>query len=184
MPTLKVEKKRWLKIGIQRFSILGKQGINVEQMAKKLNCNKSSFYHHFSSKENFLNEMIQYWFDQSMLPITTGVEEIGNPKSRFERFLIMGFEDKSRKDLMFHFRKEAKKNAKLDLLLNQLMKKRLNYGSKLIQDLGYSENEAKQKAEIAYHFYLGWYELNKDNVSKNKQDVKYAINLIKTFIDF
>ncbi len=184
MPALKVDKKKWLKLGMQRFSISGKQGINVEQMAKELDCNKSSFYHHFKTKEKFLNEMIQYWFDKSMKPIVTEVDEISNTKLRFERFLILGFKDKSRKDLMFYLRKEANTNEGLKQLLEELTKTRLKYGTRLIQDLGYSENEAKQKAEILYHFYLGWYEINKNKASKNDKNINHAIRLIRIFIEF
>ncbi|KYG79800.1 hypothetical protein AWW67_10815 [Roseivirga seohaensis] len=182
MPALKVDKRKWLKLGIEYFSTLGKQGINVEQMAKKLDCNKSSFYHHFQSKKNFLNEMIQYWYNESMEPIITEVDGIREPRLRFERFLILGFKDKSRKDLMFFLRKEAETNTKLNRLLKELKKTRVEYGALLIQKLGYSREVAIQKAEILYLFYLGWYEINK--TSKKGEDIKDAIKLIKTFIEF
>lgn len=182
MPALKVDKKKWLKLGVEYFSTSGKHGINVEKMAEKLDCNKSSFYHHFKTKKNFLNEMIQYWYADSMLPIINEVEEIEDPKLRFERFLILGFKDKSRKDLMFYLRKEAETNSSLNNLLVDLKKTRIEYGVKLIQNLGYSLNEAKLKAEILYLFYIGWYEINK--ASKNQEDINDAINLIKTFIKY
>ncbi|WP_298264881.1 TetR/AcrR family transcriptional regulator [uncultured Lutibacter sp.] len=182
MPALKIEKTKWLKLGIEYFSIIGKQGINVEQMAKKLNCNKSSFYHHFKTKKNFLNEIIQYWYNKSMEPIITEIDSIRDPKLRFERFLILGFRDKSRKDLMFYLRKESETNSNLKQLLNEFKKTRIIYGSQLIQKLGYSESEAIQKAETLYLFYIGWYEINKS--SNNDKDIDDGIDLIKTFIKF
>ena len=184
MPATKVEKSKWLKLGIKEFSIKGVQGVNVEQMSKKLNCNKSSFYWHFKSKEKFLNEMIEYWFENSIKPITEIVDKESNPKERFEKFIKQSFKDKSRKDLMYHLRILSKTNRKVEELLNYLTTKRLIYTSSLIQELGYSHNDAEIKSEILLNFYIGWYENNKHKKPNCDKEIEYAISLIKDFIKF
>jgi len=184
MPATKVEKSKWLKLGIKEFSIKGVQGMNVEQMAKRLNCNKSSFYWHFKSKEKFLNEMIQYWFENSIKSITEVVGKESNPKERFEKFIKQSFKDKSRKDLMYHLRVLSKTDSKVKELLNYLTSKRLLYTSSLIQELGYSHKEAEIKSEILLNFYIGWYETNKYKTSNSDKNIEQAIGLIKDFIKF
>jgi AcrR family transcriptional regulator len=184
MPATKVEKIKWLKLGIQRFSVLGIEGINVEQMAKKLDCNKSSFYWHFKSKENFLNEIILFWFENSIKPITTQLDKNNNPIERFEKFILLSFQDKSRKDLMFYLRKVSEKNTQLKKLLNTLTNMRLVYTAAIIQELGYTESEAQLKAEILLNFYVGWYEMNKNIISNDDKNIQHALKLIKNFIKF
>jgi len=184
MPATKVEKSKWLKLGIKKFSTRGVQGVNVEQMSKKLNCNKSSFYWHFKSKEKFLNEMILYWFENSTKPVKKVVIQESNPKERFKKFLIQSFKDTSRKDLMYHLRILSKTDSKVKELLSLLNSKRLTYISSLIQDLDYSKKEAELKAEILLNFYIGWYETNKNETYNSEKKIEHAIGLIKNFINF
>jgi len=185
MPALKTEKSAWLKFGIESFSVSGIQGVNIEQMAKKLNCNKSSFYWHFKNRENFVNEMIQYWFNISTKPIINEVNTEEDPKIRFEIFINLSFKDKSRKDFMFHLRHLAETSIILTDLLTDLTNKRLMYTTLMIQGLGYEEEESKLKAEILLNFYLGWYELNKNkNPTTGEHDIEHAILLIKNFINY
>ena len=184
MPATKIERKKWLELGLRQFSIHGISGINVEQMSKKLNCNKSSFYWHFKSKKNFLNEIIQYWFDNSTAPIYKEISSESNASERFDKFLTLSLKDKSRKDLMFYWRKASKSNSKLKKLLNELTEKRLTYVSSLIEDLGYDKSETKIKVEILLNFFVGWYEINKNKISNNSQDIKHAKKLIRNFIKF
>lgn len=184
MPATKVEKAKWLKLGIREFSIKGIQGVNVEQMAKRLNCNKSSFYWHFKSRNKFINEMIQYWFENSIKPITEIVDKESNPKQRFEKFIKQSFKDKSRKDLMYHLRLLSNNDHKVEQLLNYLTSKRLEYTSSLIQELGYSCKEAEIKSKILLNFYIGWYENNKYKKTNCDKEIESAISLIKNFIKF
>ncbi len=184
MPATKVEKQKWLKLGIKRFSISGIQGINVEQMSKTLNCNKSSFYWHFKSKNKFLNEVIQYWFENSVNPIAKELNKEHTANERFEKFITLSFKDKSRKDLMYHLRKLSQTDTKINEILNNLTSKRLTYISLLIQDLGYNKKEAKVKSEILLNFYIGWYETNKYETSNSYKDIMHIIEIIKNFITF
>ena len=184
MPVVKVQKSEWLKLGASKFSDKGLEGINVEQMARQLKCNKASFYWHFNSKDQFLNEMISYWFENSVQPILKKVDKQPNPSKRFEDFLRTSFQDKSRKDFMFFLRKLAINNPELQELLKGLTQKRLEFTAILLQDLGYSSYESIVKAEILLNFYVGWYEFNKYKKKKNDRDVEEAIQLIKDFINF
>ena len=184
MPIVKVERSVWLKEGVNRFSIMGLEGLNVEKIAKQLSCNKSSFYWHFKSKENYLKEVINYWFENSIKPVANEVESESDPGNRFVKFLQLSFQDKSRKDFMFHLRKLAQSDVQLMKLLNHLTESRITYTTSLIGQLGYSQEEAAQKAEVLFNFYLGWYERNKYKSSNNQEDIAQAINLIRTIIKF
>ncbi|WP_201431844.1 TetR/AcrR family transcriptional regulator [Marivirga aurantiaca] len=183
MPTIKVEKEEWLKLGVQKFAVSGADGLNVEQMAKQLKCNKSSFYWHFRSKENFLNDTILYWFEHSIKPFTKELNHENNPAEKFTIFLKLSFQDKSRKDFMFYLRRIAQSNHQLKGLLNSLRAKRLAFTCLLIRDLGYTQEEAEVKAEVLHNFYVGWYEQNKYK-STEQNDINHIIKLVKTFINF
>ena len=184
MPATKVKKIKWVKLGLKLFSIKGTEGINVELMASKLNCNKSSFYWHFKSKEKFLNEIINYWYKNSTVPIINQIDKENNPKEKFEKFIRQSFKNTSRNDLMHHLRKLSQNDIKIKELLNDLNAQRLIYISSLISDLGYSKTDAVLKSEVLMNFYVGWIELTNCKASINEEDINHAIDLIKTFIKF
>jgi AcrR family transcriptional regulator len=184
MALVKVQKSEWLNLGAAKFSDKGLEGIIVEQMARQLKCNKASFYWHFNSKEQFLNDMISHWFENSVQLISKKVQKQSDPNKRFENFLRTSFQDKSRKDFMFFLRKLAINKPPIHDLLKDLTKKRLEFTAMLLQDLGYPNSESIIKAEILLNFYVGWYEFNKYDKKKNDRDVDEAIQLIKHFIKF
>lgn len=174
MARVKVDKKEWLRLGAKYFSISGQEGIKVEQLAKKLNCNKSSFYWHFQSKNNFMQELVNYWFEHSSVPIAAKIQSKKTPEEKFFLFLKLSFEDRSAKDFMFYLRKMAKSDKQLQEFINGLTLMRLEFISFLIQELGYSKVEADMKAKILLNFYIGWYEQNKHQPS-NETDKSFII---------
>ena len=184
MPATKVKKIKWIKLGLKLFSIKGAEGINVEQMATKLDCNKSSFYWHFKTKKKFLNEVIQHWYKTSTTPLIEQLYKENVPKDKFEKFIRQTFKNTSRNDLMHHLRKLSQSDIMIKELLNDLNAERLNYISSLIKDLGYSKADADLKAEILMSFYVGWVELTNCKTIIDDDDIEHAIDLIKAFIKF
>ena len=93
------------------------------------------------------------------------------------------FRDKSRKDFLFYLRKWGESNSELNLLLEKLSDQRRVYMSYLIQDLGYSEDDSRVKAEILLNFHYGWHETHNNNPIDDGA-INHAINLVKDFIKF
>jgi AcrR family transcriptional regulator len=56
---MKQKEKDWVVSGYQSFAEHGPESINVEGLAKKLNRSKSSFYHYFPEREDFLRAILE-----------------------------------------------------------------------------------------------------------------------------
>ena len=123
MPKIVAQKQDWIDLGYKLFAGKGEDGINVEKMASRLNCNKSSFYWHFKNRTLFLNEIIDYWFKEN--PLSKLTIKIGEPKKSFVSFVKRWFQDKSQGDFLFHFRTLARKNDHYKQLLNEVIEKHL-----------------------------------------------------------
>jgi AcrR family transcriptional regulator len=50
----------WLEAGYDLFINEGQCGINIEQLARVLDRNKSAFYHFFGDKDTYLNFLLEY----------------------------------------------------------------------------------------------------------------------------
>lgn len=58
-------KQPWIDIGYELFSKNGPNGIKVEVIAKLVNKNKSSFYHHFADLENFIECLLEHHLERT-----------------------------------------------------------------------------------------------------------------------
>ena len=58
-------KEDWINIGYKNFAIGGPNALKVEQLAKQVKKNKSSFYHYFSDLEVFTEKLLDYHLTQA-----------------------------------------------------------------------------------------------------------------------
>lgn len=57
---IKEKQKVWIEIGYAFFADEGPKALKVEVLAKKVGKSKSSFYHHFSDLEVFIDLLLEY----------------------------------------------------------------------------------------------------------------------------
>ena len=76
MPKIVAQKKDWIELGYKLFSEQGISGVIIEKMSKKLKCNKSSFYWHFKTKKEFIEQLTEYWVDNETEQIIMTLSKI------------------------------------------------------------------------------------------------------------
>jgi AcrR family transcriptional regulator len=169
MPKKLASREDWLDCGLTLFGSQGAQGLNVEEMAKILGCSKSSFYWYFKDRKNFIYELLLHWRGAET---RSYIRESRKQATPGERFLSL-FEDavKYRRhiDVLFHLREFAQRNGTARRLLEETEEERIQYLIELLVNLGDSPAQAGLKAEMMYHYYLGWLERNKFTKPSRKQ---------------
>lgn len=173
MPNIKVNSEDWVKKGIELFSHGGIDALNVEKMAKILNCTKGSFYHHFQSRENYIDQLLEYYYKSRKNMLESMGELYTPPVEKLSRVLIGVFKNPRGLDFEFQLRQYARINEKASNILINLERDRLTYVSVLLSDSGI--DSAKVRAEMIYHYYLGWYQRNKFKQFSD-QDLLYELN--------
>ncbi|MEE9439081.1 MAG: TetR/AcrR family transcriptional regulator, partial [Saprospiraceae bacterium] len=83
MPKIVAQKKDWIKLGHTLFSEVGVSGIIIEKLSRKLKCNKSSFYWHFKTKKEFIDQIIALWIENETEQI---IRLTNNEKSNSKKF--------------------------------------------------------------------------------------------------
>jgi AcrR family transcriptional regulator len=174
MPKTIVTKEDWIILGYKRFSENGIAGIVIEQMAKKLEVNKSSFYWYFSTKKIFVQEIINFWENENTLDIINHVNSAKSPRSRFEKLIELSFRKDNNIDFIFYLKKYAKSNKELNNLIINIDNQRMQYTADLLQQLGISENESKVKSSIFYKYLIGYHEM----IRYKKQEADYMKNVL------
>lgn len=154
-------REQWLDHGIELFGRAGRGGLKVERMARDLGCSKSSFYWYFSSRQDFEARLIERWRDKETRGIIADAEARRSPREKlrtlFDEVLLV----RSSGDFLFHLRALAARSRRVRDLLKRVEGERLGYLARVLVELGQGERLARERAEVIYNYYLGWYERNK-----------------------
>lgn len=180
MPKIVATKHQWIKLGYELFSNSGIRGINVDTMSKALKCNRSSFYWHFQSKEDFLNELIEHWKKTETELIISTVEKSQSPKEKLEAFFKIAFKDDPYLEFIFFLKRYAKRKKDIQVVIDEIDDRRLEYSTKLFHDIGYTKKEAAIKASIFYKYLIGHHEM----IRNKKQPKNYLIKVKKELQHF
>lgn len=180
MPKIIATKEDWIKLGYKQFSEKGISGIVVENMAKKLKVNKSSFYWHFSTKKSFIQSIINFWETESTSKIIMLVNNAKSPKDKLEKLIELSFLKDNEIDFFFYLKKYAKPNTELATVIENLDKQRISFTAEILQQLGFTVMESKIKSSIFYKYLIGYHEM----IRYKKQDSNYITDVKKELNHF
>jgi len=181
MPKIIARKEDWVKLGYQQFSKSGVSGIVIEKMAKKLKVNKSSFYWHFSTKEAFIQAIIDYWESESTSKVISMVSIEATPEDRFDKLIELSFLKDNLLDFFFYLKKYARTNEKLALKMRDLDNQRIKFTAEILEDIGFSSSESKTKSSIFYKYLIGYHEMirhreqSQDYIAEVKNELRHFI---------
>lgn len=179
MPKIVATKVQWIQLGYQLFSENGIKGVNVDEMSKSLKCNRSSFYWHFKSKKDFINELVEYWINTYTLEVITKVDTKDNPKEKLLKLFEIVFKKDLSLDFIFYLKKYGQKNEQIQKIIDRIDRKRITYGSSILKEMGFSKEEAKVKSSIIYKYLIGYHEF----MRYKKQPENYLEEVFKE-LDF
>lgn len=178
MPKIIAKKEDWILLGYKLFSEKGINGLVVEKMALKLKVNKSSFYWHFKTKKEFLNEIISFWVSTDTNSIITMVESKPLGKEKFNGLIELAFKKEPYLDFIFFLKRYALKDTKIQTLIDSIDSQRIEYTKSILIEMGFSENDAFIKATLFYKYLIGYHEMIRyKKQSKNYiEEVKKELN--------
>ena len=170
MPKIVAEKIEWVKLGFGLFAKHGEAGIVVDKMVRILKCNRSSFYWHFTSKTEFINEIIDFWIELDTEQIIALTEKSGTPEAKFKALVKAVFREDPQMDFVFHIKRYARKDKTIQQRIDAVDQRRIDYTASLLEGLGHPMEAAAAKAEIFYKYLIGHHEM----LRYKKQSVQYV----------
>ncbi len=174
MPKIVADKTEWIKLGFELFAQQGTAGIIVDKMANKLKCNRSSFYWHFSSKEEFINQLIDYWIENHTEQIIEATRKKCSAHKKFRDLVVQSFKKDLFLDFIFFLKRYALKRKDIAETIDKVDKQRIDFVVTLLQEIGHTKAEASVKASIFYKYLIGYHEMIRyKNQSENFVDEVY-----------
>jgi len=153
MSSNRANKQQWLDFALQVLIKQGPEKLTIAALCELKRVTKGSFYHHFSSRKAFIDELMQYWYQSMTLNFIQQANSANGPLEKLEKLdqIIaskhMGAE--------MHIRAWALKAQSIQPHLQQVDNQRQEYLSSCYQELGIAKNQADDIALVCYSSFLG-----------------------------
>ncbi len=151
-------KKSWLKTGLQILAQQGAEKLTIAALCTQLNVTKGSFYHHFKSRENFIENLLQYWEEANTLAVIQLSENLGSTRAKIREITTIAVASMSSSPEV-SIRAWALKNDKVRLFQERVDKTRLDYAQKLWTELLNNDEKARSVSRLHYSFFVGCQEI-------------------------
>lgn len=149
----RLSKEDWLKEGFKVLSEFAQHKLRILYLCERLGVTRGSFYHHFESIEDYIEQLMQSWEQQNTLQLIELANTGEGPKERFQKLnemvisLDQSIETAIRSWSLYH-PSVGKSLQKVDDL-------RLKYLEGLFAQLGLGTEEAQHRATLEYAILIG-----------------------------
>lgn len=158
----KVSRDDWLRAARKALISHGVGEVKILSLARLLGVSRSSFYWHFESRRDLLDQLIQSWERRNTgimlkhceLPAETITDAVMN----FFRCIIdpAGFDPK----LDFAMREWARRDETLRAVIDRSDEARRGAIARMFERHGFSAPEADIRARVLYYQQIGYYALD------------------------
>ena len=168
-------KADWINAGWILMADKGVAAVKVEVLARQLQVSKGSFYWHFKNRQELLDGILQRWENETLWLIEES-QKAANPKQQLVKMLTLAEEICNLPDPETAIIFWAYKDPAVQERVRVVEIKRVDYLTELLHDCGFDETEARQRAEVAYFAFMGFWE-------RGERDKKFDRSM-KEFGDF
>ena len=178
MPKIIATKEDWIDLGFKLFSEKGISGIVIEKMAEKLKVNKSSFYWHFKTKNEFIQKLIEFWVNKETEQIIKLTNQEDSAAEKFKTLIKLSYKKLPNQDFIFYLKRYAQKQKRVKSLIAKIDLERIEFIKSLLQEMGYSDGDADIKSSLFYKHLIGYHEMIRyEKQSRDyEKEVKKEIN--------
>lgn len=157
----KVTREDWMKLALETLISEGVEAVRVLALGQKLNVSRSSFYWYFKSRQDLLDQLLDYWRSNNTRFI---VEQAGRPAASITQAVLNVFEcwlDESlfNPRLDFAVRAWSSQSAEVHRIVNEEDDARVDAIREMFSRHGYQDTEAFVRARVLYFTQIGYYSL-------------------------
>ncbi|NWJ41213.1 MAG: TetR/AcrR family transcriptional regulator [Geothrix sp.] len=156
--TVPLSREAWVKAATNLIAQEGVQAVAVEPLALALGVTKGSFYWHFQNRDELIHAALELWEQDQSADVVTRYGGIEDPRRRLRVLLFAAFEDVEN-GRFFAALAVSSEDPRVQPYLRRASERRLAFGVEAFRALGLTEEEAKERALLAYAAYAGYFQL-------------------------
>lgn len=157
-PAAPLTREAWVKAAMNLIAQEGVPAVAVEPLALALGVTKGSFYWHFQNRDELIHASLEAWEQDQSADVVSRYAGIPDPRRRLRVLLFAAFEDVEN-GKFFAALTVSSEDPRVQPYLQRATERRLAFGVEAFRDLGLSEDEAKERALLAYAAYAGYFQL-------------------------
>ncbi|MBI3149897.1 MAG: TetR/AcrR family transcriptional regulator [Betaproteobacteria bacterium] len=151
-------RQRWLEAGLEALTAGGLEALRIEPIAKRIGLTKGSFYHHFASREAYVEALLEHWEARSTRRIIELAEAAPSLGAKYDR--VNALADAVDHHLEIALRGLVRHDARIGAMVNRVDRRRIAYLAALSRDGGADAAQARFLAELGYFAFVGAQHLN------------------------
>ena len=151
-----LSRQDWVNYGFWLLGERGADGVRIDRLCAGLKVTKGSFYWHFKSRADFLEQMVQYWQYKETEAIIDEIEaQITSPSEIVNRL----FEKANAGTVNFRaelaMRQWSIHDRTIELVVQTVDERRLDFIARQFRALGFSQAETRMRSRLIYSLIFG-----------------------------
>lgn len=151
-------KKDWLEFALKVLIKHGPEQLKIQPLCDAKGVSKGSFYHHFSSRADFVDQLMEYWYQSMTVSFIEQANTEASPLERLEKLDTVIANNKTGAEI--HIRAWALKTPSIRPHLEKIDQQRIAYLAECYQGLGLEPQMASDYALMAYANFLGMQQIH------------------------
>ncbi|WP_298839554.1 TetR/AcrR family transcriptional regulator [uncultured Roseobacter sp.] len=154
----RITKDDWIRIALDTLISEGEENVKVLLLSAKMDTSRSSFYWHFDSRADLLDELLEHWRSTNTRVI---VDAAAAPADTINAAIVNFFASWISKGsfdtrLDFAVRDWARRSGSVRALLDRSDNQRLAALTAMFARYGYAQGESEVRARILYFTQIGY----------------------------
>lgn len=155
----KITRSQWIDLAKERLIADGVESVRVLALAEELGASRSSFYWHFKSRQDLLNQLLTAWEETNTQAI---VQHARRPAETIIRAVLNVFEcwvDQRlfNPELDFAVREWGRRSKDVEQAMERADGERLLAIRDMYRRHGYDDENALIRARVLYYMQIGYY---------------------------
>jgi AcrR family transcriptional regulator len=168
---IRIPLNTWIDAGLHALAQGGPDAVRVDLLAKQLGVTRGGFYHHFASRQAFLEALLDAWEQRSTYDVLTRVEqEGGDARAKVRRAGMLTFSD----DLLpidLAVRDWARRDKSVASRLRRVDNHRMDYLRDQIGTFSDDPDEVEAQGMLAFSLAIGSHFIAADHAGRSRQQV-------------
>lgn len=147
-------KQAWLTAGFKILEESGPAALTIDELTRRLGLTKGSYYHHFKSREGYVDALMAYWEEEMTLRIIRKADTAATnaEKARTLTLLTMPLHESN---LEVHIRAWSLADPQVREYVRRVDKARFEYVAKVAAHLAKDPARGRRVARIIYAVFVG-----------------------------
>ncbi|MGH2961631.1 MAG: TetR/AcrR family transcriptional regulator [Solirubrobacterales bacterium] len=162
----------WTRAALAALADGGPAAVAVDRLAKQLGATRGSFYWHFSDRAELIEAALEQWERENTVELIPDAEAIGDPVERL-RYLFREVYEQPVDAIEIALASVAD-DPLVAPAVARVTQTRLAFLRRIFTDLGLPDDEAADRAWLAYAFYVGHHQLARNSEVRDSQPTGLA----------